>query len=111
MVSWPNELPGFGLDWKRNYKDNLYRSEPERGPAKVRLKNTAPVEVLSGTLLLTYSEFNTLLKFYEKDTKFGSVAFSYNDFIKGECRALITAFSYSNTGSAMDVDITLEIFK
>ena len=79
-IDWPSTLPQkFEQDgYSEDLADNTIRSEVDVGPAKVRKRYTAGVDVVSGKMHLTADQVDTLKTFYRTDTEGGSLKFNFD---------------------------------
>jgi|ADurb_Leu_02_Slu_FD_contig_41_16848_length_484_multi_1_in_0_out_0_1 hypothetical protein len=115
IPSWPNALPQNLLSegYNESLRDNVLRSTPDAGPAKVRRRATAGVKPVSGRQALTTTELQALITFYETDLLDGSLRFSWTSPIDGTT-AVEMRFTSPPSWSAIepglwDVAIAVEV--
>ena len=79
IPTWPGALPDSLLisGYSSGEKDVILSSSMEVGPAKVRRRNTAGIRPLSGRMMLTSTELQTLRAFYNDSTLSGAIRFSW----------------------------------
>lgn len=75
--TWPAGLPQrFLVDgYGEGLRDNLIRSETDIGPAKVRRRATAAPWPLTGSMLMTFAQYETFRDFVEDDLEDGAKTF------------------------------------
>lgn len=76
---WPSTLPKRFLpeDYTETEPDNLLRSQTETGPAKVRVRSSSAVRLISGSMWLPDDQRATFKTFYNTTLIHGSLAFTY----------------------------------
>jgi hypothetical protein len=81
IPSWPTTLPQeLTLDgYSQSAADNIIKSSPDIGPAKVRRRSTAAVRPVSGTLILNETGLEDFKDFFKEDLLDGSIRFSWAD--------------------------------
>ncbi len=81
MPTWPGTLPQkFSADgYDESPPDNLIRSKPDAGPAKVRRRTTANVRPYKTSLRMTSAQLDTLDTFYVTTLVSGSLAFDWQE--------------------------------
>lgn len=79
MATWPSTLPGLELGAELSQQESFIRSPMDTGPTKQRRRFTATSRYLSGTMLLTKTQYETLDTFYKDTISYGSDAFDYTD--------------------------------
>lgn len=78
--SWPATLPPpLAEGYERQLGTNQIRSQPDAGPAKVRRRGTASVDVVAVSLLCTAAQRDAFEAFYRETLKDGTLAFQWAD--------------------------------
>lgn len=84
---WPTDLPSpSATGWEERLGANVIRAKTDAGPAKVRRRSTATVDILSVQLLCTTAQREAFRTFYRVTTADGSLAFDWQDPILGTNR-------------------------
>ncbi|MBB3591730.1 hypothetical protein FHX08_002074 [Rhizobium sp. BK529] len=78
---WPATLPQVFLrdGYDAQGADNLIASSVSIGPAKVRRRTTAAVKPLSGSMIMSSTQFQVLVDFIENDIADRAKAFTFPD--------------------------------
>ena len=86
MPTWPSSLPQDLLvsEFNDTVKDPIIRTSVDAGPDKIRRRFTAVPEYIQGKIILSASQYNTFISFWENDIKHGSLAFTWKHPITGE---------------------------
>ncbi len=114
MASWPNSLPAYPLidGFHETVPKTVIRTEMEQGPAKVRLRTTAAVRVMSVHYLMNKSQIETLETFYLATLQGGAIAFDFthprNDGLVS-CRFIKPPEYSTSNGNYFKVSIELEV--
>ena len=76
-VTWPASLPQEirRQGYRQALRDNVYRFQPDTGPAKRRPEFTSESRPLRGSIVLNPVQLDTLREFYEVTLGFGNAAF------------------------------------
>lgn len=76
-VAWPASLPKFRLDgYAETVGENVLREEMDVGPNKTRRRATVVPVSVTGTVVMTKSQFATWQNFYTNVLFHGTVAFA-----------------------------------
>ncbi len=79
--TWPttNSMPQTFMyrGYAQRRQSNIIRSSMGYGPAKVRRRTTAAIEVVNASLILTDAQKSDLVTFYETTLTDGSEAFNH----------------------------------
>ena len=80
MPSWPASLPQqlSRRGYRESLTDNVIRTSVDAGPEKRRPRFTAAVRPLSGSMIMTSTQLDTLMTFFDTDIGSGSLAFDFN---------------------------------
>ena len=80
MPSWPTSLPQQILQrgYNESLADNVLRTPVDAGPEKRRQRFTAAVRPLSGSMIMTNAQLDTMMTFFDTDIGSGSLAFDFN---------------------------------
>ncbi|MBY5698519.1 hypothetical protein [Rhizobium leguminosarum] len=83
---WPDDLPRRFIvsSYQEARPDNVVYSEVAIGPAKARRRTTANVWDQGGTMVMTYSQYRSFLRFLSNDISDGAKAFWFPDRLGGE---------------------------
>lgn len=67
MPTWPETLPQRFLkdSVTETLGDNVLRSQPDQGPAKMRRRTITNTVRLTGAMAMTHSQWDTFLSFYQ----------------------------------------------
>lgn len=78
-IDWPSTLPkALRLSGLSNSLPNqTIRSQMDIGPAKVRRRTTAAIEPISGSIVLTEAQTETLDLFFLSTLKGGALSFNW----------------------------------
>ena len=89
MPTWPGTLPqNFSADgYDESPPDNVIRSQPDTGPAKIRRRTTANVRPYKTTLRFTAAQMTTFETFYVTTLVSGSLAFDWNEPRSGSVKS------------------------
>lgn len=81
MVTWPASLPQKFLSsgFQRQYPDNRMRSDNDAGPAKVRRRSSLNVYTISGSMVMTQAQVDTLDTFINTTLGSGVLNFDFPD--------------------------------
>lgn len=79
VPAWPAGLPQklFVSGYSHGFANVAIKSDMDAGPPKVRRRFTAGVEPVSGTIIVTSSQLDTLDTFYNTTTLGGTLRFSW----------------------------------
>ena len=81
-IDWPVSLDcPLYQGFSQREQSNVIRSPMGYGPAKVRRRTTASIEVVTLTLHLTSTDVLTLEGFYKNTTEAGSLRFNYENHL------------------------------
>lgn len=71
MSDWPSTLPQRFLtaDYSDSLPDNVIKTQMEAGPPKRRRKTTANIRVISGSMIMTTAQWNSLAAFFQNTVK------------------------------------------
>lgn len=79
--TWPttNDMPQYFMysGYAQRRQSNIIRSPMGYGPAKVRRRTTAAIEVVNASSVLTTAQKDDLVTFYETTLTDGSEAFNH----------------------------------
>lgn len=79
MATWPSTLPQRPL--RDGYQEQLetvvLRTSMDQGPAKQRKRFTAAVKPYDVSFLMTKTQLETFISFYEDDISYGSIVFDF----------------------------------
>ena len=80
MPSWPTSLPQrlSQRGYRESLADNVIRTPVDAGPEKRRQRFTAAVRPLSGSMIMTNAQLDTMMTFFDTDIASGSLAFDFN---------------------------------
>lgn len=81
-VPWPTGSVAFEAEqgsWREKQEDNMLRTENEVGPAKRRRRTFLPNYELQFDMLLSSTELQAVLDFYDDDLIDGIIPFSATD--------------------------------
>lgn len=80
MATWPVAVPDVGLiaGYTERPENNLARFQPEVGPAKLRRRSSIISTILTFSQIMTYTQYDALITFYQTDIKDGSLEFTRN---------------------------------
>ena len=83
--TWPITLPQVPLyqGFAQTEKTATIRSPMGYGPAKVRRRTTAAIQPVNASLMLSTTEKDTLLNFYDVTVRGGSDRFNWIDHLTG----------------------------
>ena len=83
-ITWPVALPALPIESSLGMNDNFIVTETDAGPRKKRRRYTAASKFLSVRNWHLYgNDFETLLDFYEVQTRAGSDAFTIPSAVSG----------------------------
>lgn len=111
---WPTSLPQELLmdGYNQSMADNLLRADMDVGPAKTRRRATSAPEPVSGQMLMTRAQVETLGSFYLNTLLGGSLRFSWhrpeNVSVPAEFR-FVSPPSTTMRGGYFDVSLNLEM--
>lgn len=79
MASWPNTLPAYPLldGFHETVPKTTIRTDMEQGPAKVRLRTTTAVRVMTLGYLMNKAQVTALETFYLATLQGGALAFDF----------------------------------
>ena len=79
MPTWPLSLPQQLLQrgYRESLVDNVIRTSVDAGPEKRRQRFTATVRPLSGGMIMSSAQLDTLMTFYNDDIASGALAFDF----------------------------------
>jgi hypothetical protein len=85
MPAWPFTLPASPLvdGFRETLPDTVLRSPMDQGPAKLRRRTTAGTGALSLTYLLTRTEVDTLMDFFNSTLAGGALSFDFTHPVSG----------------------------
>jgi hypothetical protein len=85
MPSWPLALPVSPLveGFRETPPDTVLRSTMDQGPAKLRRRTTAGAGTLTLTYMLSRSQVDTLLDFFNDSLAGGTLAFDFTHPVNG----------------------------
>lgn len=113
MATWPSTLPQVPLQsgYEEGTIDTTIRSSMDVGPAKVRRRTSAGVRPIKFNFMLTSSELEDLIEFYEDTLMSGAIHFTWDHPRTGvnEKWRFTKAPLWSKNGSYYSVPIELEI--
>mgnify|MGYP001170021751 CR=1 FL=1 len=114
MASWPSTLPQelIAETLSIEMPDNLLRSDMDIGPAKVRRRTTSNVTKVSGDIIVTRDQYNTLSSFFSNNASYGATEFDWINPITGSsCSMRFSAPPRvkPEKGSLLRVSLSLEI--
>jgi hypothetical protein len=71
MTDWPSTLPQrfLAADYSDTLPDNVIKTQMDAGPPKRRRKTTANIQVISGSMILTTTQWNSLVTFFQDTLK------------------------------------------
>ena len=80
MPSWPASLPQqlSQRGYSESLADNVIRTSVDAGPEKRRKRFTAAVRPLSGSMVMTSAQIDTMTTFFDTDLASGALAFDLN---------------------------------
>ena len=77
--TWPTDLPTrFSQDtYSEAIPDNLIRSQNDNGPANIRRRSTAVPIPVSGSMLMSSAQLETLVEFVNTTVMGGALPFTF----------------------------------
>ncbi len=114
MIDWPANLESCFLvaDWREEWQRAAIMSEINAGFPESRETHSDPVVFVSGRIVISASEFDTLFNFYEQTLHNGCLRFRRTDpintGISWEWRFREPPVVTALTGSHLYATITLE---
>lgn len=113
VPSWPTTLPVELLmkGYSQTSPDVLLRSSVDVGPAKVRRRCTAAVQVITGNLLLSESELGYLRTFYDTTLLGGSLRFTWLEPVTRVAKEFrfTSPIKWNSNDGYYDVNLELEM--
>lgn len=113
MPSWPVGLPSPLVNgFNETLPNNTIRTEMDVGAAKVRRRTTSNPYTLTVPYLLSSSQVDDLIDFYQTDTSYGAIAFDFIHPRSGDivsCRFLSPPQLGTSNGSYFPTSIQLEV--
>ncbi len=85
MAVWPASLPQTPLlrGFSQGLEDNLLRTEMDAGKDKVRRRFTAGIKPVRASTILTTTQKDTLITFYETTINDGADEWDWTDHLNG----------------------------
>lgn len=85
MVDWPASLPQTPLQdgYSEELQNVIISSQPDIGPAKLRKRTSAGVKKYNLSFLMSSTQYNTFITFFEGDANYGATKFNFDDPISG----------------------------
>ena len=67
MSDWPSTLPQrfLAADYSDTLPDNVIKTQMDSGPPKRRRKTTANIRIISGSMIMTTAQWNSLVTFFQ----------------------------------------------
>ena len=80
-VSWPSNVPNvFKNDSDSgSFKPQVLRTSMDKGPVKTRRKDTRLKSVISGQIIMSQTEFNSFVTWFNTSLGAGSLSFLFLD--------------------------------
>lgn len=99
MTAWPTSLPQtFEKTSAKIMKiDPAVRTEMEYGPFKTRRRTTLSQNVFSGTMILSFSQYETLETFYDTTLDGGTGSFEFLHPFTGDTKTVLFASAIEYT--------------
>lgn len=116
-IAWPVTVPdmfessGFGYD----ADSGLLRSDMDSGPAKVRRRFTSTTKNMTGTIIMSRTQFQTWETWFEDTIFHGALSFTMTDPVNGGTMTVRIVsgksgkpYSWSQTGLLVSLNLTIE---
>lgn len=112
MPAWPATLPQRLNRSNFSYtpEDGVIRTRMEQGPVKMRPRFTATTTVVTGTIVVDRTQYQTLDTFYRTTTSYGVTPFDWVDPItEAPCRYRFLAPPLPSAPQGDELMVTVQL--